>query len=56
MMEDTLKIKENEDGSFSVDWSPDDPKWAWMNDLTQEEIQVMMTRAIEDYLNEFQSE
>ena len=54
-MEDTLKITQNEDGSFTMDWDPQDPKWAWLNGLTQEEIQVIMEQAITDYLNELQS-
>jgi hypothetical protein len=49
---DSLKITQNEDGSFAVDWSPDDPKWSWMNSLTSKEIQVIMQQAIEDYLND----
>jgi hypothetical protein len=49
---DSLKITQNEDGSFTVDWSPDDPKWSWMNSLTSKEIQVIMQQAIEDYLND----
>jgi len=56
MMEDTLKVTQNEDGSFTMDWDPQDPKWAWMNGLTQKEIQVIMEQAITDYLNELQSQ
>ena len=48
-MEDTLKITQNEDGSFIVDWSPDDPKWSWMNNLTSKEIQIIVEQAIQDY-------
>lgn len=48
--EDTLKITENEDGSFTVDWSPDDPKWSWMNNLTSKEIQIIIEQAIADFL------
>lgn len=47
---DTLKITENKDGSFTVDWSPDDPKWSWMNNLTSKEIQVIVEQAITDFL------
>jgi hypothetical protein len=50
-MEDTLKITQNEDGSFTMDWNPQDPKWSWMNGLTQKEIQVIMEQAIKDHLN-----
>ena len=49
---DSLKITQNEDGSFTMDWDPQDPKWSWMNGLTQKEIQVIMEQAIKDYLND----
>lgn len=49
-MEDSLKITENADGSFTMDWDPQDPKWSWMNNLTQKEIQVIMEQAIKEEL------
>jgi len=50
-MEDTLKITQNEDGSFTMDWDPQDPKWSWLNELTSKEVQVIMDQAIKDHLN-----
>jgi hypothetical protein len=50
-MEDTLKITENEDGTFTMDWDPQDPKWSWLNGLTSKEIQVIVEQAIKDYLD-----
>ena len=47
---DTLKIIENADGSFSMDWDKEDPKWSWMNSLTSKEIQVIVEQAIEEEL------
>ena len=52
MSVDSLKIHENEDGSFSMEWDRQDPKWNWLNDLTSKEIEVIMEKAIEDYQNE----
>jgi len=49
-VEDSLKITQNEDGSYTVDWSPDDPKWSWMNNLTSKEVQIIIEQAIADYL------
>jgi len=51
-MEDSLKITENEDGSFTMDWDPQDPKWSWLNGLTSKEIQVIVEQAIKDHLND----
>ena len=52
--EDSLKVTQNEDGSFTMDWDPQDPKWSWMNKLTQKEIQVIMEEAIKDYLGDIE--
>ena len=49
---DSLKIHQNEDGSFSLEWDKEDPKWKWLNGLTSEELQVIIEKAIEDYQNE----
>ena len=46
MKNDSLKIHQNEDGSFSMEWDKEDPDWKWMNDLTSKEIEVMMEQAI----------
>ena len=50
-MEDTLKITQNEDGSYTMDWDPEDPQWAWMNSLTSKEIQVIIQQAIQEFTN-----
>lgn len=47
---DTLKITENADGSFTMDWDKNDPKWAWMNGLTNEQVQIIMKQAIKEEL------
>jgi hypothetical protein len=49
MSEDTLKILQNKDGSFTMDWDPQDPKWSFLNNLTSKEIQVIMEQAIKDF-------
>jgi len=49
---DSLKVTQNDDGTFTFEWSKDDPKWSWMNDLTSEELQSIMEQAIKDQLNE----
>jgi hypothetical protein len=49
---DSLKIIQNEDGSFSMEWNKEDPNWKWLNGLTSKEIQVIMEQAIKDYGHE----
>ena len=46
MKNDSLKIHQNEDGSFSVEWDKEDPDWKFLNDLTSKEIEVMIEQAI----------
>ena len=46
MKNNNLKIDQNNDGSFTVEWDKQDPEWKWMNDLTSKEIQVMIEQAV----------
>lgn len=50
-MEDTLKITENEDGSFTMNWDSKDPKWQWLNGMTDKQIQIIMQQAIKENIN-----
>lgn len=54
-MEDSLKVTETEDG-FEIQWDPEDPKWSFLNYLSQEELNEMLTeqftKAIEKWQNE----
>jgi hypothetical protein len=52
---DTLKITQNEDGSFTMDWDKEDPNWSWLNGLTSKEVQVIMEQAIKDHLDDLKS-
>ena len=46
MKRDSLKINQNKDGSFTAEWDKQDPNWKWMNNLTTEEIQSIIEKAI----------
>ena len=46
MINDSLKIKQNNDGSFTAEWDKQDPNWKWMNNLPTEEIQCIIKEAI----------
>ena len=52
MSADSLKVHQNEDGSFDLEWDKDDPNWRWLNNMTSKEIQSFMEKAIKDGLNE----
>lgn len=47
---DSLKVKENPDGSFEISWDDKDPKWCFMNGLTNEQVQIIFKQAIEEEL------
>ena len=44
---DSLKVNQNEDGSFTLEWDKNDPQWKFLNDLTSKEIQTMIEQAVE---------
>ena len=47
-MKDTLKVTQNDDGSFTLDWDKKDPEWSWMNNLTSKELQDLVEQIIRD--------
>ena len=52
MNNDSLKINQNNDGSFTCEWDKNDPNWKFLNDLTTKEIQVIIEQAIKLDQNE----
>ena len=48
---DSLKVNQNEDRSFTLEWDKNDPQWKFLNDLTSKEIQTMIEQAVENGLN-----
>ena len=52
MNNDSLKINQNNDGSFTIDWDRNDPDWQWLNGLTSKEIQVIIEEAIKHDKND----
>ena len=51
-MEDSLKVEQNEDGTFTIEWDNDDPKWNFLNNLTIKEISTMIETLVKDNLDE----
>ncbi len=48
---DSLKVEQNKDGSFTLEWDKNDPQWKFLNDLTSKEIQTMIEQSVESGLN-----
>jgi hypothetical protein len=49
---DSLKIIEQPDGTFQMEWDKEDPKWSFLNNLTSKEIQIIVEQAIKDNLED----
>jgi hexokinase len=50
--EDSLKVTENDDGTLGIEWDPNDPRYAIFNDMTQDELQEYITRALEEFIKQ----
>ena len=48
MKRDSLKINQNDDGSFTAEWDKNDPEWSFLNGKTSKEIQEMNTNIIKN--------
>ena len=48
----SLKINQNDNGSFTVEWDKKDPNWMFLNQLTSEQIQDMISEVIKNDRNE----
>jgi hypothetical protein len=55
MEEDTLQVTENEDGSLSISWDKEDPKYTFLNDLTEEQITAILEQSIMRMVEDEQS-
>ena len=55
MEEDTLQVTENEDGTLSISWDKNDPKYAFMNDLTEAEVTAIIEQSIQRMLDNDES-
>ena len=50
-MKDSLKVDQNKDGTFILEWDKDDPNWKFLNGMTSKEIQEIVIQAIKDQLD-----
>ena len=49
--DDGLKIHQNEDGTFSLEWDKEDPKWNFLNGMTSKEIVAIIEKALMEDLS-----
>jgi|TARA_R100000030_G_scaffold4274_1_gene3001 hypothetical protein len=48
METDSLKVEQNEDGTFTLEWDKEDPQWKFLNTMTSEEIQAFVETAVRE--------
>jgi hypothetical protein len=53
---DSLEVTEQPDGSFEITWDKNDPKWSFMNGLTQEEVTAILTEGLEKLKSELEND
>jgi hypothetical protein len=54
--EDSLKVTENEDGTLGIEWDPNDPRYSFMNTMSEEELHAYITRALEEFIAQHENE
>lgn len=54
--QDSLKVSENDDGTLSIEWDPNDPRYAHFNGMTQDELQSYITAALEEFIKQYEAE
>ena len=55
-VDDGLKVTQNEDDTFTLEWDKEDPKWSFLNGLTSKEITAIIEQAVLMDKNESLSE
>mgnify|MGYP001160078728 CR=1 FL=1 len=48
MPKNSLKVNQNDDGSFTVEWDKKDPDWEFLNKLTSEEVETMIQQIVKE--------
>ena len=51
MSADSLKVNQNEDGTFTLEWDKEDPTWSFLNGMTSKEIQAIVEAAVKEGLD-----
>ncbi len=54
--EDSLRVIENEDGTLGIEWDSKDPRYFFLNDMTQDELQEYFTRAMEEFIKQYEND
>ena len=48
-----LIVRQNEDGTFELEWDEKDLRWSWLNGMSNEEVKIILQDAIKNSIEEF---
>jgi len=51
---DSLKVSEDSDGSFIVEWDRNDPRYKQFNDMSSEEFEIYVNKILRTAIDEYQ--
>ena len=51
MKDDSLTVTEKEDGTFVVEWDEKDPRYDYLNGLTEEEFNELINTALQEHID-----
>ena len=46
-----LTVTENDNGSFTLEWDENDPRYSFLNGLSEEQITEMITQALQKIID-----
>ena len=53
---DSLVVTETEDGAFAMQWDPNDPRYSYLNEMTEDEVQEIVTNALRTFITKCEEE
>jgi hypothetical protein len=53
---DSLTVTETEDGTFAMQWDPNDPRYSYLNEMTEDEVQEIVTNALRTFIAKCEEE
>ena len=51
MKDESLTVTEKEDGTFVVEWDEKDPRYDYLNGLTEEEFNELINTALQEHID-----
>lgn len=53
-MNDGLRVTQNEDNTFTLEWDPSDSRWSVLNGKTSQEISAMIQEVIQEEMKTYE--